>query len=302
MVLFDGGGLEDLSLLQGAFTLSLLLAGALATLNIFRRKDQHKIPRCPSLIPYVGSGGAYFGSITTFAVENKEKYGGAFSANIFGKNWVFLYDKVDVNSLMKTPEKQASMFLAIFLLAGKLMPREDPTIYPTSDMEKRISRGVHWEGVPGVPFFVHTMRPQRLRAWIPGIRDLIRERLAKLPDSGQVDLFPWCRELVSTITARLVFGADVPEEVLSKWVELLLAAEPEKCLTGPINSFGTLMDVTLRGERKIYEEIRQHAYPYLEKEIERCIAGEPQGEDVSVISGNFSRSRHKNCLLFLPCF
>jgi hypothetical protein len=114
---------------------------------------------------------------------------------------------------------------------------------------------------------------------------LIRERLAKFPDEGQVDLFPWCRELVSTITARVIFGADASEDTIAKWVELSLAAEPEKSFGGPLNSFGTLLDVTFRGERKIYEELRQHVTPELEKEIERCIAGEPESKDVSVMSG-----------------
>jgi hypothetical protein len=109
--------------------------------------------------------------------------------------------------------------------------------------------------------------------------------LQNFPTSGQVDLFPWCRELVSTITARVVFEADAPEETVTKWVELLLAAEPEKSFGGPLNSFGTLLDVTFRGERKIYEELRQHVTPDLEREIERCIAGEPESKDVSVISG-----------------
>jgi hypothetical protein len=45
------------------------------------------------------------------------------------------------------------------------------------------------------------------------------------------------------------------------------------------------VDVTFRGERKIYEELRQLAIPLLEKEIERCIAGEPESEDVSVMPG-----------------
>jgi hypothetical protein len=284
MIFAGAGGLEDLSFLQGAFTLSLLLAGALATLNIFRRK-RSSIPRRRSLIPYVGSGVAYFSCVVSFVVENKERFGGTFSTTIFGKQWVFLYDKEDVNALLKSPEKQASMYKAVFMLAGKLLPREDPTVYPTSDMEEKISRGSHWEGVTVVPIMAHTMRRPRLQAWIPGIRNLIRKRLAKLPDSGQVDLFPWCRELVSTITARAVFGADAPEETVTKWVELLLAAEPEKSFGGPLNSFGTLLDVTFRGERKIYEELRQHVTPDLEREIERCIAGEPESKDVSVISG-----------------
>jgi hypothetical protein len=283
-MIFGAGGLEDLSFLQGAFTLSLLLAGALATLNIFRRK-RSSIPRRRSLIPYVGSGAAYFAGVVSFVMENKERFGGTFSTTIFGKQWVFLYDKEDINTLMKSSEKQASMHQAIYILAGKLLPREDPTVYPTSDMEKRISRGGHWEGVTSVPIMVHTMRRPRLQAWIPEIRNLIRKRLAKLPDSGQIDLFPWCMELIATITARVVFGADAPEETVAKWVELLLAAEPEKSFSGPVNSFWTLLDVTFRGERKIYEELRQHAAPVLEKEIERCISGEPESEDVSVISG-----------------
>lgn len=66
-----------------------------------------------------------------------------------------MYDKEDVNSLLKSPEKQASMYKAVFMLAGKLLPREDPTIYPTSDTEKKISRGTHWEGVTVVPIMAH---------------------------------------------------------------------------------------------------------------------------------------------------
>jgi hypothetical protein len=37
------------------------------------------------------------------------------------------------------------------------------------------------------------------------LRNLIRKRLANLPEPGQVDLFAWCRELVSAIMARVVF-------------------------------------------------------------------------------------------------
>jgi hypothetical protein len=281
-------GAEDLSFLQGAFTQSLLFAGALATLNIFRRK-RSSIPRLSSLIPYVGSGAAYFSSVVKFVAENGERFGGTFSTTIFGKQWIFLYDKEDLNSLMRSPENQASLFQAVFMLAGKLLPREDPALwYPTSDMEKKISRGMKWEGLTAVPIMVHTLRTPRLNAWSPEIRKVIKERLAKLPDSGQVDLFPWCRELVSTITARVIFGADAPEETIEKWVELLLIAEPEKSFSGPLNSFRTLVDVTLRGERKIYEELRQVATPALEKEIERCIAGEPESEGASVVSGKKS--------------
>jgi hypothetical protein len=283
-MVFGAGGLEDLSFLQGAFTLSLLLAGALATLNIFRRK-RSSIPKLRSLIPYVGSGGKYFAGVPAFAMENRKRFGDTFSATVFGKEWVFLYDKDDINSLMKSPEKQASMFMAVFMLAGKLLPRDNPSIYPTSDMEKRISRGMHWEGVTVVPLVIQSLRKARIQSWIPWIRNLIRKRLAKLPDSGQVDLFSWCRELVANTTATIIFGADAPEEIVDKWVELFLLAEPEKAFSDPRSSFGTLLDVAFRGERKIYEEVRQLAIPLLEKEIEKCIAGEPESEHVSVMSG-----------------
>jgi hypothetical protein len=283
-MIFGAGGMEDLSFLQGAFTLSLLLAGALATLNIFRRK-RSSIPRCSSLIPYVGSGAAYFAGIPSFVVKNKERFGGTFSATIFGKQWIFLDDKEDINSLMKSPEKQVSMFQAVFMLAGKLLPREDLAVYPTSDMKEKISRGTHWEGVPAVPFMIHSVKRPRLQAWIPEIRNLIRKRIATLPMSGEVDLFPWCREIVANIMSRMIFGADAPEETVAKWVELSLAAEPEKAFGGPLNSFGTVMEVTFRGERKIYEELRQHISPDIEREIERCIAGEPESKERSVISG-----------------
>jgi hypothetical protein len=283
-MIFGAGGLEDLSFLQGAFTLSLLLAGALATLNIFRRK-RSSIPRRSSLIPYVGSGAAYFANVASFSVENKERFGGTFSTTIFGKQWIFLYDKEDVTSLTKSPEKQASMYKAIFMLVGKLLPRDDLSVYLTSDMKQKISRGMKWEGVDAIPIFAHSVRRPRLQAWIPEIRNLIRKRLAKLPNSGQVDLFPWCRDLVSTTTGRIVFGADASEETIVKWSELVFAAELENAFGSPLETFSTLVQVAFRGERKIYEKLRQHVTPDLEREIERCIAGEPESKDASVISG-----------------
>jgi hypothetical protein len=74
---FGAGGLEDLSFFQGAFTLSLLLTGALVTLNIFRRK-RPPIPRRHSLIPHAGSGATYFAGVVPFVVENKERFGEPF--------------------------------------------------------------------------------------------------------------------------------------------------------------------------------------------------------------------------------
>jgi hypothetical protein len=54
--------------------------------------------------------------------------------------------------------------------------------------------------------------------------EAIRKRRLAKPQLGSSRLVPWL-ELVST--TYVVFGADAPEETIAKWVELLLAAEPE---------------------------------------------------------------------------
>jgi hypothetical protein len=92
-------------------------------------------------------------------------------------------------------------------------------------------------------------------------------------------------ELVSAITGRVLLGAEASNDDVSEWVQLVYAAEPERAFSSPLASIGTLMDVAIHGERKIFERIRQHVYPFLDKEIERCIAGEPETHDASVISG-----------------
>jgi len=187
--------LGDVSLLQGALTLTLFLVGAFATFRIVRPTSRAKssIPRRPCWIPYVGSGKDYFASLVTFCTENQQSYDGAFATTIFGREWYFILEKDDVSALIKSPEKVASMYQAVWMLAGKFLPREQnlKSIYPTVDMEKKISRGVTWNGITAVPMMAHSTRPNKIRAWVPLIRSQLQHKFHALPASGQVDLFAW---------------------------------------------------------------------------------------------------------------
>jgi cytochrome P450 len=83
---------------------------------------------------------------------------------------------------------------------------------------------------------------------------------------------------------RVMLGADIPVSVSRRWVELIREAEPDKAFSGSQGNLSKVVEICLKRERSIYEETRQLIYPYLDAEIEKAIANEPEAEDASVMS------------------
>jgi len=278
--------MDDLTLLQGAATFAVLSLGTFLTLRLFQKRNATTIPRVPSWLPYIGSGLEYFQSVIQFSYRNREKYGNAFWATIVGREWLFVFEKDDITKMVRSNEKDVSMYQGLGLLAGKFLPSDDAEGgFQDPQLEKLLSRGKSWDGMSATTLFIHSLKPQRLRAWIPSIRQMLQEDLNMLPESGKVDLFSWCNDLISAITARVLLGDIAKDKNVSKrWIELVRIAEPESAFSNTFSSVGTLMEITFKGERSVYAKARQFLYPFVDAEIEKCIAGEPEREDASVLS------------------
>jgi len=174
-------------------------------------------------------------------------------------------------------------------IAGRLMPQEDPSSYLTASVRNKIYFGKRWQGPPATPLFAHTLKPQRLQAWIPSFQSLICEHLSQLDDTGggQIDLFQWCNDQISAVTVRALLGELAENKQLAdQWVALLRESEPDAAfMAGPYQSLKSCIDLALHGERQIYARIRTIIYPAIDEEIDNCISGKPERDDASFLSG-----------------
>jgi len=130
-----------------------------------------------SWLPYVASGIDFFRPAIQFSYRNREKYGNAFFATIFGRKWLFVFEKEDISKAMRSSERDVSLNRGARLLAGKLFPNDAVEGFKSPELEQLASRRKIW----AVPLFVHSLKPQRLRAWIPGIREMRKEDFLALP-------------------------------------------------------------------------------------------------------------------------
>eukprot|EP00961_Rhodomonas_salina_P111590 1501302-Rhodomonas_salina.1 len=131
------------------------------------------------------------------------------------------------------------------------------------------------------------MRSRKLRAWVPSLRKLLTTSFAALPDSGEIDVFKWCSDVVGAITIVAIFGDAVPQNKVKEFVKLFEEAEIDRGFSDPLMSLGTMFDVAVYGERQIYRQIRELIYPVLDKEIENVIAG----AKVALSSSTFAMPR-----------
>jgi len=209
-------GIDDFSLPSGLITIVLLVGAAIFSSTLFRStRNSSSIPHVPSWLFFVGSGLEYFGGISVFCSKYQRLLGPTYWATIFGREWLFVNEPEDINKVMRSAEKNVSMYQAIHVLAGSVMPKE-PEQYPTPDMEKRISFGNDWTGIPSTPFIAHAVRPPRLQSMVPQIRQMLQENFSKLPKSGTVDLFQWCNDLISAVTVKILLG-DHAQNAKTTW-------------------------------------------------------------------------------------
>ncbi len=263
-----------------------LLAGALILYyySSHRRRvaETKEIPTVPSWIPFLGSGPAYFMSPIIFTRNMRKKYGDCFYFTVFGQRWLMICKRDDIQSVVTMSESKCSMLKAYLELGGKVLPQNARRgFYSSEAAAMRFDRAN-----TGTPFFIHALRPKRVRAWIPAVRHVLSDSFRSLPKQGEIDLFSWCQELISAVTVRAVMGhyTDLDSSLRDKWVKLFIEADPESAFRSPAASIVSILEVAVLGERRIYNKVREFAMPIVEDEIEQCIAGTLEEDDASVLS------------------
>jgi cytochrome P450 len=248
------------------------------------------LPWVPTSIPFVGLGAAYFGGGPfPLLLRLKEEYGQTFGATVFGRPWVFCLNREDVMALYKAPDKQVSMLKPLLSLVGFTFPQDGG--YPTKELEQKISvRG--GVGQTNVFAMVHALKKDKMMAWIPSLRHLLKETFAKLPDQGTVSLFDWCQELITKITVQVLLGDVVAQdpEFLDTYTQLFNEGDPEAAFATAETAVQTLFETSVWGERRVFAKVRDLLDPYFDQEIQRiCVDQEPESPDESMMQ-SFIRS------------
>lgn len=290
-----------------------LLLVLLGTSFVFRKRSKNdvtyttSIPYVRSLIPWLGSTLEVFRCPPEFSRTYRERYGDAFFAQVLGKDWLFVHTRQDVEAVVKASEKHVSMYVALEQLAGRLFPKEVEEDYVGEKARKILSRG-NGHGTSSTHHFVFALKPHRLKSWIPGMRDtVVRHYFDEMPDSGRIDLFQFCFQLISGITARVLLGDAIVgnKEIGKKWIKMIQDADIDVALEGGIHSLKALLHAIINGERKEFKDCREFLYPYIDAEMDRCIRNSKNGikqqehsstemEDFPVLSGVI-QSTFKDC-------
>merc|ERR1719253_1479862 len=255
------------------------------------------IPHVPSLLPVVGFGPAYFTSPSQNSVDLRRLHGDVYTMVIFGRLYCKIHAPCDVETLMRLPEKKASMLEAYLDLAGASLPQPDrsPRVRANARMRALLDPLQH----SGTPFIAHSVRPRNLKAWEADIRDVLRQGFDALPTRGTVDLFCWCQDLISAVTVRMMLGAEVARDpaLLQRFIDLFNQSDPERGFASPARGLATLAEVMLRGERRIFSQVRDLLFPLIDREIEECAKLSPsldkEKEDRSALASLVSNWYHR---------
>ena len=254
------------------------------------QKNDDIIPTVPgSWIPGIGVTPEYFSSMllfmekyfTKYQNENRSSSSAVFKATILGKTWYMVNDPKDVRKVFRSSESKLSFYMAIWLVGGNLMPKEEIDGKDASPEVKAIFRGHQFQGVSSTGFFVHALK--QLPGWVPQLREAFQHNFQEqLNIEGTRDIFDWCLDLIGLATSRVMMGPDVDIEVVKVWTQIVKECDVESALTGKglIGTIKSMVEIALTGERPIYRQARQFTYPYIDKEIERYLNDEPENTSV----------------------
>lgn len=252
------------------------------------------LPQVSPSIPFLGLGPAYFGGPFPLFLRLKKEYGDTFVSTVFGKSWVFCLTRDDHVAIYKAPENQISMLRPVQWLAGFTFPQECRSDYPTEELYKKISmRG--GLGPSNVFSIVHSLKKDKMMAWILPLQKVLKDAFAELPDEGTVSLFDWCQELITTITVWVLLGESVThnKELLKTYTKLFNEGDPEVGFAGPFKVFQTMIETQVLGERRAFPKLRALLEPYFDAEVQRiCIDKVPEDPSESVMQ-SFIRSWHQ---------
>lgn len=255
------------------------------------------IPHVASLLPFVGFGPSYFASPSQNSVKLRERYGDIYSMLIFGRLYCKIYKPKDVETLLRLPEKRASMLEAYIDLAGPSLPQPDRSqkVQTNPKMKALLDPIQH----SGTPLIAHSVRPHNLKAWVSDIGDVVQQRFDALPPKGTVDLFDWCQNLISAVTVRMMLGSKVANDpaLLQRFVDLFHESDPERGFSSPLRGLATIGEVALRGERKIYTQVREILFPLVDEEMEACVkrsdSADTEKQDSSALASMVSNWYHR---------
>ena len=266
-----------------------------------KRERLTEIPHVPSLLPFIGYGPAYFSSISQNSVKLRQKFGDIYTMLIFGRLYCKVHKPEDVETLLRLPEKKASMLEAYLDLAGPSLPQPDKSkqLQASSKMKRLLDPRLH----SGTPLIAHSVRPRNLQSWVPDIQQTLQQRFdTLLQDNGTVSLFDWCQDLISAVTVRMMLGAKVANspDLLQRFVDLFNESDPEQGFSGPLQGLATMAEVTVRGERKIYGKVREILFPLIDEEMELVVNHKQRqnddngsDEDASALSSMVSSWYHR---------
>lgn len=282
---------------QGIATLAVVaLASHYCYTYCTRKRERIRgIPHVPSKLPFIGYGSVYFTSICQSSVKLRQLYGDIYTLQIFGRLYCKIYDPKDIDQLFKMPEKRASLIQAYMDLAGPSLPQPDRSV--KRNASEKLSKLLDPLTHSGTPMIAHSVRPQNLKTWVPEIRTVFQQRFDKLPPKGEVDLFDWCRDLISVVTVRMMLGSKVAkdEALLRNFVDLFNQSDPERGFAGPMTALATIAEVAWRGERKVYVQVRELLFPLIDQQIKACHErnGADDGGDSSALSSMVQNWYHR---------
>lgn len=271
------------SLLPTSVAVLTAVIVTVGTWFLLKNPQNSSIPRVPSYLPYVGSTLEYFKCLSAFCMKYRQQFGNAFYAHILGRDWLFLHDNRDFEKVIKSSERFVSFYEAVNILAGKFLPRDRKSDYATTELHAAVAGGI--TKAPLTPYIIAALKPHRLKAWIPPMVDTIQnQNFASLSAEGEIDLFRFCFNLISGMTARVLLGdVAADKQVADKWIHLVRTAEPEAAFGGPMASLQASLEVIVKGERQAFARAREFVFPYVDAEIQRCVNGEPVSDNYSFL-------------------
>jgi cytochrome P450 len=244
-----------------------------------------RVPVHRSWLPYLGHGPSFFASPFLFMMELKRKYKDSCWITFFGKPCMIIFRPEDFKNLLSKGEKAVSFLKANNDMVGFAFPQEDTKDFPTKELEQKIAyaRGT---GLSGAPIFMHAIRKEKMLSWLKPIRTMLEQQFMSLEETGTVDLFDWCKHLICSVTLGVLLGDRVLEDknLMSTFLDIYYDGDPEFAFKGPMKAAEALFEVGIFGERKVFQRQRDLTYPYVEEEMRRVVAGEPQPEDGNVLS------------------
>ena len=246
-----------------------------------------------------GSASMVLSNPLKFVLMHRQKHKSRFYCKVMSRDWLFLFDPSDIKIAWSASEKTVSFLDGYRDLAGFVLPLDkNLNTYPIAVRAK-----LDVWSTSAAPHFAFAVRPNVIKGWISIVRKVVRETLADLSDgtNQRVDLFDFCRITISGVTTMLMMGEDAFQNAtfLKKWIDLFAEADVEKGFADPTSAMTTLLEVTILGERRIYQRIRALLYPIIDQEIEDVIAGKESTTDhpsalSSIIRFRYEREFNKN--------